>query len=66
MIYKSYILESDDDLLFKKKSILFYGENLGLKNYFKKRIKDLSKNYLKINLQNITVINTHSAYQMLL
>ena len=52
MIYKSYILESDDDLLFKKKSILFYGENLGLKNYFKKRIKDLSKNYLKINLSN--------------
>ena len=52
MIYKSYILENDDNLLFKSRSILFYGENLGLKNYFKKRIKDLSKNYLKINLSN--------------
>ena len=38
MIYKSYILESDDNLLFKNKSILFYGENLGLKDQLKNKI----------------------------
>jgi len=56
MIYKSYILENDDNLLFKSRSILFYGENLGLKNYFKKKIKDLGKNFLKINLTNEEII----------
>jgi len=56
MIYKSYILESDDNLLFKNRSILFFGENLGLKNYFKKKIKDLGKNFLKINFSNEEII----------
>tara|TARA_X000000950_G_scaffold147909_1_gene182557 strand:- start:908 stop:1900 length:993 start_codon:yes stop_codon:yes gene_type:complete len=38
MIYKSYLVEQDFNRL-DKKFILFYGENLGLKNDFKKKIK---------------------------
>ena len=35
MIYKSYLLEQNFDLL-KTNLTLFYGENLGLQNDFKK------------------------------
>ena len=38
MNYKSYIVEKDLNSL-KNQIILFYGENLGLKNDFKKRLK---------------------------
>ena len=38
MIYKSYLLEKDLDLI-DKDLILFFGENLGLKNDFKNKIK---------------------------
>ena len=50
MISKSYIAENDNDFFVKNSSILFYGENLGLKNYFKRKIKFLNKNYQFINL----------------
>lgn len=40
MIVKSYILERDIAFAKKFKSILFYGENLGLKTDFKRIIKD--------------------------
>ena len=32
MISKSYLIEQDKQFLMKNKSVLFYGENLGLKN----------------------------------
>jgi len=38
MNYKSYIVENDIDSI-KSKIVLFYGENLGLKDSFKKKIK---------------------------
>ena len=38
MISKSYLVEQNHDFFNKNKSILFYGENLGLKNDFKKNI----------------------------
>ena len=38
MNYKSYIIENDIDSI-KSKIVLFYGENLGLKDSFKKKIK---------------------------
>ena len=38
MISKSYLVEQDINFLKNNKSILFYGENLGLKNDFKKNI----------------------------
>ena len=37
MIYKSYIAEENVNLL-KENCILFYGENLGLKNEFKEKL----------------------------
>ena len=38
MNYKSYLVEQNINLL-KKNILLFYGENLGLKNDFKKKLK---------------------------
>ena len=43
MIIKSYILENNINLINDKKIILFYGENEGLKDYFKKRIKEKTR-----------------------
>jgi len=42
MIYKSYLLEQNINLL-KSDITLFYGENLGLKNNFKFQIKKFNK-----------------------
>ena len=42
MIYKSYIVEKNINNL-KNKVVLFYGENLGLKNDFKKKLKSNNK-----------------------
>ena len=42
MNYKSYLMEQNIDLL-KNKIILFYGENLGLKNDLKEKIKNNNK-----------------------
>ena len=41
MIYKSYLVENNFSVL-KEKLTLFYGENLGLKNDFKKIIKEIN------------------------
>ncbi len=43
MIYKSYLIEQNFDTL-RKEINLFYGENLGLINDFKLKIKDKNKN----------------------
>ena len=43
MIYKSYVVEDNLDLI-NKNINLFYGENIGLKNQFKDIIKDKFKN----------------------
>ena len=48
MIYKSYIFEKNLNTL-KEKLVLFYGENLGLKNYFKKTVKKLNQKKEIIN-----------------
>ena len=38
MIYKSYLAEQSKSFLIENKLVLFYGENLGLKNDFKRKI----------------------------
>ncbi len=45
MIYKSYLVEQNFETI-KEKLILFYGENLGLKNDLKNKIKNLNKRAL--------------------
>lgn len=49
MIYKSYLIEKNNTPIKNHKSVLFYGENLGLKNYFKKIIKEINKDADFIN-----------------
>ena len=43
MIFKSYLIEQNNNLD-NKNILLFYGENIGLKNEFKNKIKLNSKN----------------------
>ena len=42
MIYKSYIIENNEQI-FTCKSFLFYGENLGLLKYFKEKLKNFQE-----------------------
>ena len=46
MIYKSYLIEKKINEV-DCKLLLFYGENLGLKNDFKKKIKSNNKSHVK-------------------
>ena len=53
MIYKSFLIENNINEI-KENLILFYGENLGLKNDLKKKIKNLKdKNTIIFNQDNI-------------
>tara|TARA_B100001057_G_scaffold6235_1_gene5677 strand:- start:1824 stop:2813 length:990 start_codon:yes stop_codon:yes gene_type:complete len=54
MIYKSYIIEKDINNL-DNKIFLFYGENLGLKNDLKKKIKinNTGKEFVNLSQQEI-------------
>ena len=56
MIYKSYLIEQNINLL-DKNLFLFYGENLGLKNEFKDKIKFQNKNAEIINFSQDDIIN---------
>ena len=56
MIIKSYLLENNINSINNKNIILFYGENDGLKDYFKKKIKEKNKDYEIINLFSEEII----------
>ena len=49
MIFKSYLVEENINLL-DKNLVLFYGENLGLKDKLKNEIIKVFKNYEIINI----------------
>ena len=49
MILKSYIIEQNTSTLEKYKSVLFYGENTGLKDELKEKIKELNQKAENIN-----------------
>ena len=59
MIFKSYQIEENINLL-QNKIVLFYGENLGLIDEFKKTLNNINKNVIKFSqeeiLQNENVI----------
>ena len=55
MIYKSYLVEENLELL-KNNLNLFYGENLGLKNDLREKIKNLNKNALIKNLNQEEIL----------
>ena len=54
MIFKSYLLEKDENFLNDKSFILFYGENNGLKKDFKDKII--------INNKNKEILNFYQEY----
>ena len=59
MIFKSYQIEENINLL-ENKIVLFYGENLGLIDEFKRILTNINKNIIKFSqeeiLQNKNVI----------
>ena len=55
MIYKSYLVENNLSSI-NENLILFYGENLGLKNDLKNKIKDFNTNALIINLNQEEIL----------
>ena len=56
MIYKSYILEKNLEPIFKHKIFLFYGENFGLLNEFKEKVKKITLKIETINLNQEMII----------
>ena len=59
MIYKSYLVEKDIDLL-KNNLILFYGENIGLINEFKKILKEKNKTYSVVRITEDSILNNQN------
>jgi len=57
MNYKSYILENNPSKLKNIKSILFYGENIGLKKSFKEEIKKNNTTSSLINFTQEEILN---------
>ena len=55
MIYKSFLVEENLKLL-KYNLVLFYGENLGLKDDFKNKIKNLNKHALIKNFDQEEIL----------
>ena len=55
MIYKSYLLEENIKSI-NENLFLFYGENLGLKNDFRDKIKKLNKTALIKNLDQEEIL----------
>ncbi len=62
MIYKSYLIEENFESLSKNNLILFYGENEGLKDDFKKIIRLDSKNYEIVNLMQEDLLNNEDSF----
>ena len=62
MIYKSYLLEESFKAIGKNNFILFYGENLGLKNDFKNKIKSNSKDAEIVNLLQDEIIKNEETF----
>ena len=65
MIYKSFIVEDNINLL-KQNCILFYGENLGLKNEFKENIKSKNKTKIISFVQEEIIKNENNFYDEIL
>ena len=63
MIYKSYIIEKNITILAENKSILFYGENIGLKKQFKTDLIDLNQKSSIIRLNQEEIINNSNIFR---
>ena len=66
MNFKSYLIEKNYSQIEKIKSVLFYGENIGLKKYFKKLIEQKNKSSKVLNfLQDEILSNTNLLFNEL-
>ena len=66
MIFKSYLIEKNYSQIEKIKSILFFGENIGIKKYFKKLIGKKNKGSKILNfLQDEILSNTNLLFNEL-
>ena len=61
MIYKSYFIEDNINLA-DKNLFLFYGENIGLKDEFKKKIKLANQNSQIININQDDILKNESLF----
>ena len=61
MIYKSYILEKNIENI-NENIFLFYGENTGLKDDFKKRVKLINKKAQFYNFTQEEIINNENIF----
>ena len=61
MQYKSYLVEQNFNLL-KERFILFYGDNLGLKQDFKKKIKSYYKQNEIISFTQEEILNNETNF----
>ena len=62
MIVKSFLIEQNINLIKDKNLVLFYGENLGLKNDFKKLIQYNSPECKLINFSQDEIIKNQEAF----
>ena len=62
MIVKSFLIEQNINLIKDKNLVLFYGENLGLKNDFKKLIQYNSPECKLINFNQDEIIKNQEAF----
>ena len=65
MIFKSYLVENNIKIL-DKKLVLFYGENIGLKNDFKNNLLKVFKNDEIIRLNQEEIIKNKKIIPVLL
>ena len=61
MIFKSYLIEQNNNLN-DKNILLFYGENIGLKNELKNKINLNSKNSEIIRFNQEEIINNEEKF----
>ena len=64
MIYKSYLVEKNLNLL-NTSLCLFFGENLGLKNDFKNKIKAENTKKEIVNLNQEEILNNSEFFLMI-
>lgn len=61
MIYKSYLIEQNINLI-DKNLFLFYGENLGLQNDLKKKIRNNNKDKLFLNFSQEEILKNEDQF----
>ena len=62
MIFKSFLVEQNINLIADKNLILFYGENLGLKNDFKKLIQHSATENKLMNFSQEEIIKNQEKF----